>query len=228
MLNVKILLRDLKMKKTMLICFIFLLSGFLLSGCNEVPSKPGISARLNLKTFNTDSSFSICVFKDKTIRTNDLWNNGFDFNSYIGKNISTLTTAIDIWLTAKDIEFYEYSTEDMEFYNSSHVIHLKQDKSFLFYEDYMNSDGTFIVENRLRPFLVLSGKKICYMGSFSEPMASSFMGIPPDLPRIESYNIAGGKNNVFRISNVGFHTEHELVKALKYDNIYFNRTDSTD
>jgi len=52
MLNVKILLRDLKMKKTMLICFIFLLSGFLLFGCNEVPSKPGISARLNLKTFN--------------------------------------------------------------------------------------------------------------------------------------------------------------------------------
>ena len=213
MSNIKLVLGYLKMKKTMLICFVFLLSGFLLSGCNDVPSNPGISAQLNQKTFNTNSSFSICVFKDKTIRTNDLWNNGFDFNSYIGKDISTLTTGIDIWLSAEDIEFYDYSY---------HTIHLKQDKSFLFYEDYMNPDGTFIVENRLRPFLVLSGKKICYMGSFSEPMSSSLVGIPPCLPRIASYDIASSrKNNVFQIRNVGFHAEHELVTALKYDNIFY-------
>lgn len=183
---------------------------FLLFGCKD-------STTLNpdMKSLDMEDGFAIYVFKDKSIKAYELYSNGLDFDSYIGKDVSTLVNVlkseVDIWLSAKDIEFYEYP---------SHVIYLKQDKSFLFYEDYKNGESKFFFEFGLTPFIVTAGSKICYIGSFSQPVHSSFLGYIPNFPAINQTDIAVRADNVIPIRNVGFHLQDVLVSALKKDNIF--------
>ncbi len=126
-------MKNMTQNKVLLLVFLLLI---LSSGCEkENPIVPVY-----------DGEFAIYFLKDSTLKIKDI----------LDKDISRLELAEAPWLTANDIEFYDFS---------SHCIYLKKDKSYLFpnyYEGYYQLPKSWTD----RPWIVVANNVACYQGYF--------------------------------------------------------------
>ena len=219
----------LKPKKILLLwLFISVIAFF--SCKDDVPLKPKEPDIEMPEEPDIEGSFAIYILNDKSIKIDEMINNGFDINNYVGQDISSLVndfnSEVDIWLSSKDIEFYDYST---------HLIYLKRDKSFLFYEDYDKGHAEFFTfeERGLSPFIVTTDRKVCYMGYFYTAWVE-FDDIEPlfDMPMIQANDGAyandivliptaiNASNREFDTLSIDIRNNNDLVIALKKDNIF--------
>ncbi len=111
-----------------------------------------------------NEGFAIYFLKDSTLKIKDIPN----------KDINSLELEETPWISDRDIEFYDFS---------SHCIYLKMDKSYFFpdYKSIFELPFSWIE----KPYVVVAGKKIRYVGYIQSALYTKIPWPFPDISDIE-------------------------------------------